>query len=301
MEREFEGDWIARILRGPKGNLIAAALVGCHYYRDDPDDLEVISACDLDAATLLVRRCGRERRTALAAGYILCSDSRLDDAISLAETDDDRERRKMERRVAAFGITARMEEEDLVHLCEALEGASTGRLPPHSIRTRIIAIVQKYGPDRCVRKLLEDWVANIPREQPVPGDMIIQLTAVLRGLGELDKALQWTDALNSPFARFTKGEKCVLLNQRASLWLDLYEIRGDAKLLRRARECAKKSWAIQPSNECGNVYERLKRIEADQDADLTRVQNRERAKQAEAVEAKWLNGRDIPRLPSARS
>jgi hypothetical protein len=54
----------------------------------------------------------------------------------------------------------------------------------------------------------------------------------------------------------------VLFSQRSALWLDLYEVRGDAAMLVRAREAANRSWANAPSGHCSAVYDRLRKLEA---------------------------------------
>lgn len=265
MEQEFDGDELAKLLKKPGAAAVATALLGCSYYRTDPEVLEVITSCDVNAATVNVTGSsgGRERRVALAGGYVISDHGLVAAAIQLLETDADREQRAMESRLAVLGITSRVEAEDLNTLHEGLEALDRGELPNRSSRGRCIGLVEKYGSDRTGLKLINSMIAVVPRDKPVPGDLTIALVSLLRRLNDQERAFEATNTLISDANGLSEAERRILFTQRAALWLDRYEARSHPEALKKARACADNSWAIEPSSQCSLVYQRLKKLEAD--------------------------------------
>lgn len=88
--------------------------------------------------------------------------------------------------------------------------------------------------------------------------------ASLRELSDYQNALAGTEILRDKGHGLTSKVQSILYTQRAALWLDLFEVQQDPELLARARECAKRSWAIAQSSECHNLYQRLRRLELEQ-------------------------------------
>ncbi len=289
MDEEFDGDDLVRLLRRHGGTAVADALVACSYYRTDPEALELITSCDEGAAMLIVRGSnGRERRVALAGGYVLSNDGRLAAAVQLLETDTDREQKRMEARLAAFGITARVEADDLNTICNALEALERAEVPGRSARGRIMALVEKYGSERTVLKFINSCIALTPGDQPIPGDVTIALVSVLRRLGDFDGALEATNTLLSHANGLSRAEQRILFTQRAAVWLDHYDLRPDRDVLKKARACADKSWAMGPSTECSLVYQRLKKLEADRADQQSAVETSKRKRSVAEAEAAWL-------------
>lgn len=219
MEQEFDGEHLARLVRRSGGGAVRAALIGCGFYRTDPEAVDTIVSCDA-AAMLVVRgAAGRERRAALGGGYVLCRDGRLIAAMEAATSEADRARLRDERTVAAFGISAKVEEEDAPVLAAAIEGALRGDRPP-AARAQAIALARKYGTSRVTLKFVDAWITALG--SPPPGDLVIERVSALRELGEVDQALAAAELVLRPSNRLSRSEQAVLFTQRAALWLDLY-------------------------------------------------------------------------------
>ena len=259
MEDEFDGDEIARLIRREGGCTIAEALTGCGFYRDDPERLTVILGCDAARATVSIASTGAPRTVALAGGYVVSADGRLGAAIAGMTTAADRDEAARRRAVAAFGIGGRVEDGDLPVLAEAIAALNDAALPPEPARAEAMWLARKYGSARTVLKFTDAWRTRAAG--PIPADILIQHVACLRELGHVDDALIATDVVTGRGHGLAPGALSVLMTQRAALWLDRFELRGEAALLARAREAANRSWAIGPSDECGLVYQRLKMLE----------------------------------------
>jgi hypothetical protein len=259
-EEDMVGEDLLPLVLGPAGEQVAAALVGCRYYRDDPDDAAVIVSCERNGRLVLRGNDGRRRGALLAAGFVLPAAGVrqvLDDALG-----PDMRREQQQRAVlSAFGLTARVEQQDLAPLCAAIAQARGGGMPERDERVAVIAMVQKYGVGRQVEMLCKLWLGNGPSSPP--GDVLIALVDALRHTGKIGEALARTDILKEPGSGLARGETGVLFCQRAALWLDLYEHARDPGMLSRARQSAARSWAIGPSEPCGGVYRRLEKLESE--------------------------------------
>lgn len=257
---EMTGEEILPLVLGPAGQAVAAALVGCHYYRDDPDHAEVIVSCEKNGRLFLRGQDGRQRGAPLAAGFVLLTPGVrqvLDEALG----PDLRREQQQRAFLSAFGLTARVEQQDLVRLCAAIEQARSGGMPDRDERVAVIAMVQKYGAGRQVEMLSKLWLGN--GSPSLPGDVLIALVDALRHTGKIREALARTDVLLAPHMSVTRSEASVLFCQRAALWLDIYEHARDPDLLTRARQSAARSWAIAPSEPCSGVYRRLEKLESE--------------------------------------
>jgi len=51
-EEDIPGEDLASVIRGQNGVSVADALMGCSFYRDDPDDLATIAQCDRGSGRL---------------------------------------------------------------------------------------------------------------------------------------------------------------------------------------------------------------------------------------------------------
>jgi hypothetical protein len=258
-EDEIAGEEILPILRGPRGAEVAEALVGCGFYRDDPDQTWPISDCDANSGRITVSLpSGATKPFALVAGYVLVTPA-LRGALDAGITPELREARAKQTELAAFGFIAKIEDGDLEALCAAVRSAKVGRVPPPRERRHLMHLTEKYGQARTVIKLLNAWVdaadgACLP-------DVLIVLVSHLRHSGRTVEGLAHTEILAVRGVDLTDSERQVLLHQRAGLLADRYEQTGDRHLLGKARQCANRSWASGPTGHCSAVYQRLERLE----------------------------------------
>jgi len=256
---DIPGEEILPILRGPGGAAVAAALVGCSFYRDDPDRVWAITDCDANTGRLTVSLPGGATKPfALAAGYVLVSPA-LRSALELGITPELREAKEKQRQIASFGFVAKVEGADLEGLCAAVRSAREARVPSPRERAHFIALVEKYGQPRTVIKLLSAWL-DAAGGVCLP-DVLIVLLANLRHSGRITEGLSRTEVLLVPGLNVTDRERQVLLHQRAGLLADRFEQTAERQLLAEARRCANISWAIGPSEYCSAVYQRLEKLE----------------------------------------
>lgn len=255
---EMVGEDLLPLVLGPAGEVVAAALAGCRYYREDPDRAETIVSCERNGRLFLRGADGRQRGAPLAAGFVLLAPG-VRQVLDGALGPDLRREQQQRAFLSAFGLTVRVEQQDLAPLCAAIEQARGGGLPERDARVAIIAMVQKYGAGRQVEMLCKLWLGNGPSSPP--GDVLIALVDALRHTGKIREALARTDVLMESGAGLAQGEMGVLFCQRAALWLDLYDHARDPQMLSRARQSAARSWAIAPSEPCSSVYRRLEKLE----------------------------------------
>ncbi|GIX15830.1 MAG: hypothetical protein KatS3mg119_0016 [Rhodothalassiaceae bacterium] len=252
---DIPGEDILPLLRGPHGAAVAAALVGCRFYRDDPDCLWTIRHCDANAGRLSVSMPGgTSRNVALAAGCVLVSRA-LRRALDAAITPELRAAQDKRRAIAAYGFVRRVDERDLDDLYAAVCSARQGRVPPDHERARYIGLAEKYGQPYNVIKPLSAWIDAAPGSC-LP-DLLIPLIRHLRHSGRTIEALKRTEQVLARGSELTDGERRVLLIQRAALLMDRFEQTGDRELLDEARRCADRSWAIEPGDHCRAIYRRL--------------------------------------------
>lgn len=279
---ETAGEDIAPLLLGSSAPLIAATLVGCSYYRDDPDEPFEIIECDTDTRQLLVRRDGQTRRVGLMGAYILHGEAQAE-AFEQALTPEGRAAREDRREVAAFGFRNAIALADLGQLASALREARASGMPTRTVRDRILAIVEKYD-KRLIDKLCRLWLSGT--EGPVPGDIAIARASALRHYGRTDDAIACTDVLLLNDRAFSRIEERILLTQRAALWLDKFEYRNDPIFLDRAERCAARSWSIEASEACSLVYQKLKKLRSEHRREQSSAPQ-SLGVRARAAEEKW--------------
>ncbi len=156
-------------------------------------------------------------------------------------------------------------------------------------------VFEKYGAHRPLLKLLRQW-GDLCGPADLPGDLVIQVTSTLRTVGYLREAIAQTDILLRRDHGLSPEQSQILFNQRAALWLDLYELGNDSKLLARARRAAGQSWAIGPSDHCSNVYEKIKRLETASGDEARPLQQ---AKNKQMIDREWATWK-LGRNPSRR-
>lgn len=258
-DEEIAGEELALILRGPSGQVIADALVGCGFYRDDPNQPAQIVRCEAGSGRLSVQLAsGQVRSQPIATGYVLVNPA-LRAALDQAITPGQREDQKLRAEVAAFGFVVRVESQDLQALAAGIRSAREGRIPSAEERRLIMLLAEKYGEPRTVARLTSGWIdADDAGFLP---DVLIVLVSALRHSGRTPEALARTDVLAKPGRPMSESERRILFTERAAVLADRYEQTSDPSFLQEARKSANRSWAIGPSDHCSMVYQRLKSLE----------------------------------------
>lgn len=264
-EEEFEGDALVALLTRAGGPAVAAALIGCRVYRDDPDGADLVLACDTATGRVVARRPGgQEREVALRGAYVLSDDGRLRAATEAATTDADRALAGDLRLVATFGLTGRMEAADAALLAAAIRTIAREELSGEADRRRAVALARKYGTPRTLLRFTDQW-RRLAGSATLP-DVTVAHVKALRDLGDVVNALAATAVVTGRDHGLPRATEAVLLTQRAALWLDLAELRGEPELLGRAHSAAGRAYRLAPSEELGAVYGRLRKLEAGNDA-----------------------------------
>jgi hypothetical protein len=256
---DISGDDILPLLHKPGAEMLAESLIGADFYIDDPEDVATIVRLDLHSRAVHLRTIdGLSRKCSFTSGYVLLTPV-LMSAISSLRTPADVEHDRMRQKVAAFGFRARIEEDDLPGLIAAIGAALAYRLPWREDRFEGLRLARKYGSAREEARLAAAWLEGA--QDPPPGDLVIALVSSLRDSGKIMEALSHTDLVARRANGLDGEETRILLIQRGSLWLDRYELAHDPDYLDRARQCAKRSWAIAPSDACSDLYNRLRKLE----------------------------------------
>lgn len=256
---DVSAEAILPLLHKPGGQHLAEGLIGASFYVDDPDALTTIVSLDLRRCAVRVQfPDGRARSLPFASGYVLLTPP-LVSAISALHTPADEASERMRQKIAAFGFRSKIEDDDLPGLLAAIEAAQSYRLPWREERIEGLRLSRKYGTAREEAKLASAWLEGAI--DPPPGDVVIALASALRDSGKPIEALSLTDLVTRKANGLDREETRVLVTQRGALWLDRYELQHDAECLDRARQCAKRSWAIGPSEECSMLYRRIDKLE----------------------------------------
>ena len=258
-DEDISGEDIVPLLHRPNSQALIEALVHGTFYLDDPDDTATILRVDPHTRAVQLRLAsGRTRSVPLASGYVLMTPA-LAAAIAELRTPADAARDKAERALIAFGFRARVEEDDRLPLLAAVEAAQAYRLPWREDRFEGLRLARKYGTPREEARLAAAWLEGA--DDPPPGDLVIALVSALRESGRSVEAIPHTELVTRKASGLDKDEMRILLIQRGNLWLDRYELGRDAELLERARQCARRSWAIEPSEQGSALYNRIRKLE----------------------------------------
>lgn len=256
---DISGEDILPLLHRPDGQRLLEGLIGADFYQDDPEDLARIVSLDLRSRAVRLQFAdGRSRSLPFAAGYVLLTPV-LASIISGLHTPEDAAKDRMRRTIAAFGFRSKIEDDDLPGLLAAVEAAKAYRLPWREERFGGLRLARKYGTPREEAKLVAAWLEGAG--DPPPGDVVIALASALRNSGRLHEALAQTDLVTRKASGLDREETRILLTQRGALWLDHHELDPNPEFLDRARQCARRSWAIEPGEECSVLYNRIRKLE----------------------------------------
>lgn len=254
---DLPGEEILALLHRAEGDTIAAAMTGTTFYVDDPDAPQPILSCDRERGTIRIAGTGgQSRNVALSRGYVLLTDG-LRAAIAALRTPADEQADRDRQALAAFGFCANVETQDRPALLAAIAAAREFRTPFRDDRFEGLRLARKYGSAREEIRLVDAWLAGA--SDPPPGDLVIAGVGSLRDSGRITEALERTELLTRPANGLSARERQILFVQRGAILLDLHEVNAAPELLERAEQCAKRSWAIGPTEECSELYQRLRK------------------------------------------
>jgi hypothetical protein len=266
-EQEDEtGEEIVRALKSPNAAPVRAALIGCHFYTEDPDQAEEITVAPTDAPVLIVSRGGKERRLGYALlerGYVIPQGPDLRSALAAARSPRDERVRwatpiLARERIKQTGISL----DDRIALAEAIEDDRARTLPDAALRHRRYQLFRTYQLDRQGARMLEKWRAMLPAGSAEAVANLIELAASHRRAGQIEQALETTALVTERGAALAPSARAVLACERAAILLDLFERNRDPARLTEARRWAGLAWSIEQSEHISRVYQRLTSLEA---------------------------------------
>lgn len=304
-EIEFEGEKVAFAVANTKtAHDVAAALIGCTYYLDDPDVIWEISGVEWPGPVFATQGPVRQQPLTVprfARGYIveIRKESRLAPLIARATPPHIAAAEDARRLLAKAGIHhPTISNDDALQLADALASDDGQSTPAMKIRTLIATLLRRYELDRPYIGIAARWLEESrSRGEHPPIDVTIQLISAYRKLRDYAAALQCTDVVVAPDAadRISSTQRAILFTQRAAIHLDFYDYGRDEARLKSARKCASTAWAIEPSDQCSAVYGRLKLAEEglqEERANAVRVAQRDRL---DAMQRQAILGKSRPR------
>ncbi len=260
MEDEHSGDAVARALRSPQASGVRQALVGCRFYRDDPDaSHEIVAAPDGEFVIVLHQADGDRRLSygALAQGYVVDVRGDLGPAIAATRSERDDALDRAERVIGRYGVKpATIGREHWIALAAMFDADAAGVLPPYDVRDERYRLLSRYDLARHGAAILERWRSLLP------ADDIDGTTQVAIGLAWCHRhaGQAHTDILTTERGRLKPSTVAVLACERAAILLDLYEGDGDPQRLVEARRWVDRSYAINRNEHAGQVYNRLRSL-----------------------------------------
>ncbi|KPF64275.1 hypothetical protein [Porphyrobacter sp. AAP60] len=255
---EISGEAVASWLSEEIGAELADALVGCRFYRQDPEDPVTILHCDRDSHLLTVRdTSGRRRNFALNGGFVYF-DPRLAPVFQKKQNlraESERQRREI---IAAFGFAGEINSWDLDTLIDAI-ASTKDEDPPHLERRRnLVSVISRYDRAEALAKIMGNWAdAAYPK---ILVDVLINLVPALRKAGLHKEAIFRTDFLHDRSYDLSVEERKILLTTRAAACLDQFEENHDQTALDKAAWCINECEGMTPSEHLSNVQRRLNRL-----------------------------------------
>lgn len=240
-------------------------LIGCHFYSDDPDQLERITDAPADAPILMTCRDGKTRRLPyglLEQGYVIPGGPELRAALEAARTPWDEQMDRAAAILARERVNpAALAADDRLALAEAFEDARAGILPDAALRQRRYKLFRRYELYRQAIGVLEGWRTMLPPDSSDEAIILVELVACCRHTGQVRRAFEMTDLLASRARTLAPGTRAVFASERAALLLDLFEHDHDPARLAEARRWAGIAWSIDQSEYVSMIYKRLTSLE----------------------------------------
>lgn len=282
--QERDGEELARLMIRTNDTTLASALIGCEFYKDDPEALFRITQCDPSSGVLTVTDSGRPRKMSLSSGYVTCSGNLLDIAIKKALRPRDRLVIQARTTAATYGLQRFISEDDLLLFHELVTRQTAGEMPRESERRTILEIMQRHArSERQVLKVTSSWLESC--EGHVPADVLIAHATLLRALGDLEAVVVQTNCLTARHS-YSRSQEATLLTIRAASMADLFERHQLQVYLDRAFAGAKRAWGFTGG---GNehlkaLFGRLRSLERQgisEEEATQRLRHEARLKQAE--------------------
>jgi len=243
-------------------------LIGCSlYFENDEDTLLTISNVDLGARHFLCRYEGKERRVPFRSSRFWVIDERETLPLKVVEeslrSSTEVEAARARRQLANYLLLSPNMADD--HAIELAAVIMEQGLPDRARRYGCFNLFKLYGLERQALPVVLTWVKTALASGRADYDGPIQLAYLYRHSGQLAEAINWADLRCLAPLQPTEHQKAILLTERAAILLDLHEQaspteRHAGKLLDEADRCARRGWAIEPSEELSAVFKRMKRI-----------------------------------------
>lgn len=265
IDDEQPGEAVMRALRSPEAGGVRHALIGCRFYRDDPDTALEIVAAPAGEPVIVLRQGNGDRRLpygALAQGYVLDARGDLGSAIAVTRSPRDDALDRAERVIGGHGVKpGTIGREHWLELAAIFEADAAGILPPYDIRDERYRLLRRYDLARHGADVLQRWRSLLPVDDIDGATQIaIGLAWCHRHAGQTQAALAATDILTTHRARLKPSGAAVLACERAAILLDLYERDGDHRRLAKARRWVDQSYAYNQNDHAGQVYNRLRSL-----------------------------------------
>jgi len=260
------GEEIVRTLRSAAAEAVRKALVGCRFYRDDPEDSVEIIAVPAEERVLIARHEGLERRLPHALfeqGYVIPAGPGLRAALAAARTPEDERQDRAAIILARHRIKASaFSVDDRLMLAEAFDTTEANMLPGAARRLRSYQLLRDGGFHRQAIPLLQRWIEMLPLDGPEAVTTLIELAACYRHSGQIERALGITGRLAGRARAMRPGTRAVFACEHAAILMDMFERDGDRRRLAEARQWAGVAWRLDPSDYASQLYQRLKSLEA---------------------------------------
>lgn len=219
------GEEIGRALRSARAGPVRNALVGCRFYRDDPDDTVEIIAVPVEERVLVTRREDREHRLPFALfeqGYVIPSGPGLRAALDAARTPEDERLDQAAIILARHRIKpASLSIGDRLALAEAFEITDGDALPDKELRLRSYQLLRDHGFYRQAVPLLQRWSDLLPASGPEAVTTLIELAACYRHSGQIEHALGTTGRLAGQAGTMQPATKAVFACEHAAILMDI--------------------------------------------------------------------------------
>ena len=265
MDDEQPGEVVVRALRSSQAGGVRRALVGCQFYRDDPEASHEIVAVPIDEPVIVIRQADGERRlayAALAQGFVIDHGGELGPAVTASRSARDEALDRAEVIIGRYGVKpSSIGREHWIALADIFESDAAGVLPLYGARDESYRLLKRHDLARHGAGILERWRSMLPAED-IDGatQVAIGLAWCHRHSGQPQAALAVTDILTAPHARLKPSAAAVLACERAAILLDLYERDGNPQRLAEARKWADRSYAYNQNDHARQVYNRLKSL-----------------------------------------
>ena len=237
MQAEIDGQTIATILKGPDGDAMAVALVGCVFFTDNSDDFAIEAADAATESVIVKATSGTPVSRPVATGSVVPSE-RVQVLADSYRARAAAPRPNDVRTLREAGVTASMSREDTAVLARILARTD---LPNELERSAAVKVMAEHRLQLLRIETVRKWLKLVIG--PVPLDLNIQTAWCQRKLDKPEAALQTLDRVLDEVRRMP-GQQVIPLTQMAATLIDLYDATGDADYLLRARRSYEEAFGV---------------------------------------------------------